>query len=207
MRSPAIDVRERSPYSVDQFPLKDEYRPSVESVLVSEGEIECRVARLAEEISRVYQERDGVQLNALCVLKGAMRFFGALVPQLDFEGTLSEGVVRASRYSGGTAESERTELQWMQPELIEGTDVLVVEDIIDEGFTLETILRELQQYDPASIEVVVLFDKTARRKTDIDIGFTGFVLPDEFVVGYGLDYGERFRNVRHLAILDEQAVQ
>ena len=207
MRSSPIDVRERPPSAANQFCLKDRYETDIESVLVSGGEIESRIACLADEISREYRGRDDVELYVVCVLKGAMRFFNALVPQLDPGGPVREGVVRASRYAAGGPEAERTAVRWLERDRIEGRDVLVVEDVIDEGFTLETILARLEEHDPNSIEVTVLFDKAASRKTDVDVGFTGFFIPDEFVVGYGLDYDERYRDLRHLAVLDETAMQ
>ncbi|MFT4921411.1 MAG: hypoxanthine phosphoribosyltransferase [Haloarculaceae archaeon] len=201
MPSSPIDVRERPPYAVDQFCVKDEYAADLGHVLVPEGEIENRIERMAEEISLAYDRRAGTELYAVCVLKGAMRFFGTLTPRLDLDGAFSEGVIRASRYADGTG-GEQTEIRLLDEETIEGRDILVVEDIIDEGYTLESILERLDEYDPNSVEVAVLFDKEARRKTDIDIEYTGFVIPDEFVVGYGLDYDERYRNVRHLAVVD-----
>jgi hypoxanthine phosphoribosyltransferase len=134
-----------------------------------------------------------------------MRFFGALTPQLDPRGPFSEGVVSAARYSGGTGADE-TSVNFLEPEMVDGKDVLIVEDIIDEGYTLEAILDRLSELDPNSVQVTVLFDKTERRKTDIDIEYTGFVIPDEFVVGFGLDYDERYRNLRHLGVLNETAI-
>lgn len=205
MPSSPIDVRNRPPYAVDQFRVKDEYEPDIESILVPEGEIENRIERLADEVSREYERRGDGELYAVCVLKGAMRFFGALTPRLDLDGAFSEGVVRASRYTGGEG-GKQTEVRFLEEEMIDGKDILVVEDIIDEGYTLETILDRLDEFDPDSVEVAVLFDKVARRKTDIDIEYTGFRIPDEFVVGYGLDYDERYRNVRHLAVLDQSIV-
>lgn len=205
MSSSPIDVRERPPYAVDQFCVKDEYASDLGHVLVPEGEIENRIARMAEEISLSYDRGPGRDVYAICVLKGAMRFFGTLTPRLDFDGAFSEGVARASRYAGG-AGGDETEIRFLEEETIEGRDVLVVEDIIDEGYTLESILDRLEEYGPSSIEVAVLFDKEARRKTDVDIEYTGFVIPDEFVVGYGLDYDERYRNVRHLAVLEDSLV-
>ncbi len=202
MGSSPIDVRERPPYAVDQFRVKTEYESDLRNVLIPEGEIENRVAALADDISREYATRSGRELYAVCVLKGAMRFFGSLTPQLDFDGAFSEGVVRADRYSGGEG-AARTEVRFLEREMIDGKDILIVEDIIDEGRTLRAILERLDDYDPNSVEVAVLFDKEARRAVDVDIAFTGFHIPDEFVVGYGLDYDEEYRNLRHLGVLKE----
>lgn len=207
MRSSPIDVRERPPYTVDQFCVKGEYETDIESILISEGEIEDRITCLAEEISREYRGWDGEELYAICILKGAMQFFSALIPQLDINAPVSEGVVLATRYTADEPEAERAEVRWVDERRIEDKDILVVEDIIDEGFTLETVLTRLEDYDPDSVEVAVLFDKIARRKTDVDIEFTGFTIPDEFVVGYGLDYDEQYRNLRHLAVLDQSVME
>ncbi|MFB6354316.1 MAG: hypoxanthine phosphoribosyltransferase [Halobacteriales archaeon] len=202
MRTPPVDVRDRPPYSVEQFRVKAEYRSDLDAILVPEGEIESRIEGMADEISRTYREQDGAELYALCVLKGAMRFFGALTPRLDLDRPFSEGVVRADRYTGGDGGDLEAEIRWLEPELIAGKDILVVEDIIDEGYTLSTLLEQLETHDPNSVEVAVLFDKVARRKTDVDVEYTGFYIPDEFVVGFGLDYDERYRNLRHLGVLD-----
>jgi hypoxanthine phosphoribosyltransferase len=203
MQSSPIDIRDRTPYDTNQFCVKDEYRADLQSLLLSEGEIECRIECLAAEISRRYRTSD-VPFYSLCVLKGAMRFFGALTPQLEPAGPSSEGTVRASRYSEGKG-AGYTDVQFLDPEAIEGKDILFVEDIIDEGFTLQAILEEVERFNPNSVEIAVLFDKHDRRKADIDVAFTGFVIPDEFVVGYGLDYDEGYRNLRHLAVLDDDA--
>lgn len=206
MPSAPIDVRDRPPYAVDQFRVKSEYASDLQHILIPEGEIKSRIEGLADEISRHYRQRDGVELYSLCVLKGAMRFFGALNPQLDLDGAYSEGVVRAARYTGGIGD-DRTEVQWLEPDLIAGKDLLVVEDIIDKGVTLEAILEQLETYGPNSVETAVLFDKPARRQTDVEVGFTGFRIPDEFVVGFGLDYNERYRNLRHLGVLNSSAME
>ena len=206
MASDPIDVRSREPYAIDQFRVQAEYESDLEEILVSAGEIQSRIARMADEISADYSERSGSELYALCILKGALRFFGTLTPHLEPDGAYSEGVVRASRYTDGETGDTEAEVRFLDPEMIEGTDVLIVEDIIDEGYTLETILDRIEAHDPNSVDIAVLFDKVDRRKTDVDIEYTGFVVPDEFVVGYGLDYGERYRNLNHLATLDPSVI-
>jgi hypoxanthine phosphoribosyltransferase len=205
MQSSPIDVRERPAYAVDQFSTKPEYEGLLDEILLPEGEIENRIHRLADEISREYERRASDHLYAVCVLKGAMRYFDALVTDLSVPGRLTEGIVRASRYTGGTG--AETEINYLEADMIAGTDVLVVEDIVDEGVTLEKVREELAEYDPNSIRATALFEKRARLRTDVDIEHTGFVIPDEFVVGYGLDYDERFRDVRHLATVDETALE
>lgn len=206
MRSEPIDIRERSPYSVNQFRVKDEYTADLDHLLISEGEIDSRITCLADEITDSFAGGDETEMYAMCVLKGAMQFFGALIPQLELEVPVNEGAIKASRYQSGGTISEEAEIEWLDQELIAGRDILVVEDIIDEGYTLKSVLGQLEEFDPNSVEVAVLFDKRERRKVDVDVGFTGFVIPDEFVVGYGLDYDERYRDLRHLAVLDDSVL-
>lgn len=205
MSSGPIDLRDREPYTLDQFRVNNEHKDDLEYVLLSEGEIESRVSGLAAAITREYDSRENVDLYANCVLKGAMRFFGALIPRIEVRAPVSEGVIRASRYRAGKPGSKETEVRWLDRDLIEGRDILVVEDIIDEGYTLQAVIDHLEEYNPQSIEVATLFDKVSNRKIEIDVKFTGFTIPDEFVVGYGLDYDERYRNLRHLAVLTEEA--
>ncbi len=206
MVSDPIDVRSRDPYSVDQFRIQSEYESDLENVIISRGEIEDRIARMADEISARSRANAGTELYAMCVLKGALRFFGRLTPDLEPGGQYSEGVVRASRYADGEGQQKEAEVRFLDGATIEGKDVLIVEDIIDEGYTLKSILEEIQTYNPNSVEIAVLFDKTARRQTDIDISYTGFIVPDVFLVGYGLDYGERYRNLDHLGKLRDDVI-
>lgn len=206
MRSEPIDIRERSPYSVNQFRVKDDYKDDLDHLLISEGEIDSRITCLADEITEAFAGGDDTEVYAMCVLKGAMQFFGALIPQLDLDVPVNEGAIKASRYEGGGTISEEAEIEWLDQELIEGRDILVVEDIIDEGYTLQSVKSQLEEFNPASVEVAVLFDKRVRRQIDVDVGYTGFIIPDEFVVGYGLDYDERYRDLRHLAVLDDSVL-
>jgi len=207
MASTPIDVRSRDPYDTEQFRIHEEYREDLDQVLVSNGEIEDRIAQMADDISARYRENPDTELYAMCILKGALRFFGTLTPHLEPGGPYREGVVRATRYLDGEGQAEQATVRFLDEDAIEGKDVLIVEDIIDEGYTLETILEEIEAHDPNSVEIAVLFDKVARRKTDVDISYTGFIVPDVFLVGYGLDYGERYRNLDHLGTLDPAVIE
>lgn len=198
--SEPIDVRDRDLYAPEQLPVAAPYRADIEGVVLPRGEIEDRVAALADEIATHYAD-GSAGIHALCVLKGAMRFFTDLLDRLETPHPISEGAIRASRYGMDTSGGE-AEIEFLQPEAIAGKDVLVIEDIVDEGHTLQAILDEIQAMRPNSVEVAVLLDKPARRVTEIDARFRGFVIPDEFVVGYGLDYAEQYRDLRHLAVLD-----
>lgn len=202
MASEPIDIRDRPPYSLDQFDVEETYRDDLEHILISKGEIISRIQRMAREVSESTHEGPDSELYAACVLKGALRFFGTLTPKLSPAGDYSEGVIQASRYTAGTTTETTADVDLPAAETIRGKDVLVVEDIIDEGYTLESILEEIREKDPRSVSIAVLFDKRDRRKVDVDVEYTGFIVPDEFLVGFGLDYNERYRNLDHLASLD-----
>lgn len=207
MASDPIDLRDRPTYALDQFSVQETYKSDLEHILVSKGELESRIARLAEEISESTQGGPDSELYAACVLKGALRFFGSLTPKLRPGGGYSEGVIRASRYTDGTTSETTAEVSLPAADDIAGKDVLIVEDIIDEGYTLASILEEVRAEDPRSVSIAVLFDKRDRRKADIDVEYTGFVVPDEFIVGFGLDFNERYRNLDHLAVLDDEILE
>lgn len=200
MSSP-IDLRDRDPYDVGQFEVPDGYREDLSGVLVSAGEIRSRVARLAEEVTESYRDRE---FYPVCVLKGAMRFHVDLLREVDLQG-YGEGVVRASRYHEGPG-SDTPAVNFPQPDAIAGKDVLVVEDILDEGHTLAALFEHVESLDARSVEAAVLFEKGKDRGPAVDPAFAGFRIPDEFVVGYGLDYGERYRDFRHLGVVDPDDV-
>ena len=155
-------------------------------VLISAGELQAGVSRLGDELSAVYG--DGVVLVA--VLKGSVLFLADLIrcmgvlPEVDF--------LAISSYSEGTG---RVRIVKDLDVDICGRDVVLVEDIIDTGLTLTYILGELRRREPRSLEVCALLDKSARRIVPTDVRFVGFAIEDEFVLGYGLDYGERYRNL------------
>ena len=166
--------------------------------LVSQEDLQRRVRELGEEISRDYE---GKELFLVGVLKGAVFFLSDLmralrVPcEVDFmavasygSSTDSSGVVRILKDLDAT---------------IEGKDVLIVEDIIDSGLTLSYLLRTLRARDPRSLEVCALLTKPERREVELPIRYTGFEIPNKFVIGYGLDHAERYRNLPYVAVLQE----
>jgi hypoxanthine phosphoribosyltransferase len=171
---------------------------SIGEALVSEEALKQRVRELGEEISRDYQGKD---LFLVGVLKGAVFFLSDLmrcieVPcEVDFmavasygSSTDSSGVVRILKDLDAT---------------IEGKDVLIVEDIIDSGLTLSYLLRTLRAREPRSLEVCALLTKPERREVDLPIRYTGFEIPNKFVIGYGLDHAERYRNLPYVAVLQD----
>jgi hypoxanthine phosphoribosyltransferase len=165
-------------------------------ILVPAGDLQDRVRAMAADISRDYAGRD---LLLIGVLKGAFLFLadlmrGLTVPcEVDFMAVASYG---SSTESSGVV---RIIKDLDVP--LEGRDVLIVEDIVDSGLTLQYLLRTLRGRGPASLEVCALLTKPARRRVDLPVRYTGFEIPDEFVIGYGLDFAERYRNLPYVAVL------
>jgi hypoxanthine phosphoribosyltransferase len=174
---------------------------SIGEVLISSDDLERRVRELGTEISRDYREKDLVMVG---VLRGAVVFIADLlrsleVPcEIDFMAVSSYG---SSRDSSGVVRILKD-----LDDPITGRDVLIVEDIVDSGLTLNYLMRNLRARDPSSIEVCSLLTKPERRRVDIPIRYTGFEIPNTFVVGYGLDFAQRYRNLDYVAVLPEDTV-
>jgi len=170
-------------------------------VLISPEELDRRVQELGAEISRDYAGKDLVMVG---VLRGAVIFIADLlraleVPcEIDFMAVSSYG---SSRDSSGVVRILKD-----LDDSITGRDVLIVEDIVDSGLTLNYLMRNLQARDPASIEVCSLLTKPERRRVEIPMKYVGFEIPNTFVVGYGLDYAQRYRNLDYVAELPEDSV-
>lgn len=171
----------------------------VGKVLISQEQIQSRVKELASRISLDYREKD---LLMVCILKGAFMFLGDLLKHLsiplkiDFMATSSYG--RRTKTTGKVRITKELEVD------AHGRHVLVVEDIVDTGHTLKFILDYLASKEPASLKVCALLDKKERREVPINIDYVGFTIPNVFVVGYGLDYAERYRNLPYVASLVEE---
>jgi hypoxanthine phosphoribosyltransferase len=169
----------------------------VGEVLVDERAIEAKVAELGARISADYAGR---ALTLVSVLKGSLPFMADLMRALTLPVRID--LMEVSSYGGTTTESSG--LVRILKDLsssIEGQDVLIVEDIIDTGLTLNYLLRYLRGKNPASLRICTLLDKPARRLVEIPVDYVGFTIPDRFVVGYGLDYGEFYRNLRFVGVL------
>ena len=194
-------------YSLTQFPVPGHYQPYVANVLIPSGLIGDRVAQLAREVHADYQGRE---LQLVCVLKGASRVFETLLTQLaalntaagpggsvplaydflqasSYEGTASSGVVKRVGTPGDLADKH----------------VLVVEDIIDTGTTMCALEEEIRQYRPQSLKVLTLLTKRIPGGNGFNPAYAGFNVPDAFLVGYGLDYNGRFRDLEHICVLNE----
>src|SRR5215468_1594444 len=166
-------------------------------ILLTEEQIQARVAELGRQISA---DSIGRTLTLVSVLKGSLPFMADLMRRIDVP--LRIDLMETSSYGGATTESSG--LVRILKDLsssIEGEHVLIVEDIIDTGLTLNYLVRYLRGKNPASLRIVTLLDKPARRLVDIPVDYIGFTIPDQFVVGYGLDYGEYYRNLRFVGVL------
>jgi hypoxanthine phosphoribosyltransferase len=166
--------------------------------LVSADDLERRVAELGAEVSRDYEGRDLVLVG---VLKGAVVFIADLMRRLTVPCEVD--FMAVSSYGSQTDSSGVVRILKDLDGSITGRDVLIVEDIIDSGLTLQYMLRNLRARDPRSLEVCALLTKPERRRVDLPTRYVGFEIPNRFVVGYGLDYAQRHRNLRHIAVLEE----
>ncbi|HEV8339674.1 MAG TPA: hypoxanthine phosphoribosyltransferase [bacterium] len=172
--------------------------PSVKDVLLSEPQIRRRVDELAAEISRNY---DGTDPLLVSVLKGGLYFLADLSRALTIPAAID--VMAITSYRGGSPSGVARLLKDLDEE-ITGREVILVEDIIDTGLTAAYLLRVLRTRNPAGLAICTLLDKTARRIVhSLPIRYRGFEIPDVFVVGYGLDYGQRFRTLPYIGILSE----
>lgn len=162
--------------------------------LYSSDEIEARCAELGAQISEDYA---GKELTAICVLVGAMPFFSDLARHLTIP--VRFDVLRASSYHGGTSSSGEVDLLNILKEPLEGKHVLLVEDIVDSGRTMNRIIASIQEMNPASVKLVTLLDKPSRRVVDMEADYVGYTIEDRFIIGYGLDFEERYRNLPYLA--------
>ncbi len=168
----------------------------VEEVLLSGDQIAARVAELGTQLAADYAGRTPVLVS---VLKGSIVFLADLIRAMDVP--LNVDLMEVSSYGSATESSGQVRILKDLSSSIEGRDVVVVEDIIDTGLTLNYLLRYLAERHPASVRVCCLLDKPARRLAEIEIDYRGFSIPDRFVIGYGLDYDERYRNLPYVGVL------
>ena len=162
--------------------------PDIQQVVVSAEALQARITELAAQISRDYA---GKKVIALCVMKGSIFFTTDLLRQLDLQVKLD--FITLSSYHGGTVSSGAVKLLKDLDSDLADQHVLVLEDIVDSGRTLHYLVDHLQKRQPASLSVCTLLDKPERREYDVPVDYVGFVIPDVFVVGYGLDYDEWYR--------------
>ncbi|HIV87343.1 MAG TPA: hypoxanthine phosphoribosyltransferase [Candidatus Pygmaiobacter gallistercoris] len=171
-------------------------KDDIKKVLLSEEELRTRVAELGAQLSCDYE---GKNLLMVSVLKGSVVFMADLMRAISQPAEIDFMVV--SSYGSGVKSSGVVKIVKDLDINLEGKDILIVEDILDSGMTLDYIKGMLLDRNPASIRICTLLDKPARRKADLQADYVGFTVPDEFVVGYGLDYDERYRNLPYIGIL------
>ena len=168
----------------------------IDRVLFTEEQLQARVAEIAAQIDRDYA---GKQPLLVSVLRGSFVFMADLVRRITLPCTVD--FMAVSSYGSGTTSSGQVKIVKDLSEQIEGKDVIVVEDILDSGNTLSYLLKILENRHPASIRLCTLLDKPDRRVKPVQVHYSGFTIPDAFVVGYGLDYAEKYRNLPYIGIL------
>ncbi|GAA0320657.1 hypoxanthine phosphoribosyltransferase [Bacillus carboniphilus] len=177
-------------------------RQDIEKVLISEEELQKKIQELATQLTEDYNDRFPL---AIGVLKGAMLFMGDLVKRIDTH--LEMDFMDVSSYGNSTVSSGEVKILKDLDTSVEGRDVLIIEDIIDSGLTLSYLVELFRYRKAKSIKIVTLLDKPSGRKADITADYVGFIVPDEFVVGYGLDFAERYRNLPYIGVLKPEVYQ
>ena len=169
-------------------------------VLLTEEEVDRRIGEIAEQISKDYA---GQEVHLICILKGGVFFTCELAKRLTVPVTMD--FMSVSSYGGGTESSGIVKLVKDLDESLEGKNVLIVEDIIDSGRTLAYLIDVLNQRKPAEIRLCTLLDKPERRvKKQVKVDYVCFTIPDEFVVGYGLDYDQKYRNLPYIGVVEQE---
>ena len=166
-------------------------------VLLSESEVDAKIEELGKKISEDYA---GKQVHLICILKGSVFFVCELAKRITVPVTMD--FMSVSSYGDGTSSSGIVKIAKDLDETLEGKDVIVVEDIIDSGRTLHYLLAILGKRQPNSMKLCTLLDKPERREMDVHVDYVGFEIPDEFVVGYGLDYAQKYRNLPYIGIVE-----
>lgn len=166
-------------------------------VMLGEEEVNKRIKEIGEQISRDYA---GKSVHLICILKGGVFFMCELAKRITIP--VSMDFMAVSSYGAGTESSGVVKIIKDLDEAIEGKEVIIVEDIIDSGRTLSHLVELLKQRRPASIRLCTMLDKPDRRVTDVDVKYVGFTIPDEFVVGYGLDYDQKYRNLPYIGVVE-----
>ncbi|MDA8440754.1 MAG: hypoxanthine phosphoribosyltransferase [Peptococcaceae bacterium] len=167
----------------------------VQEILISDAQIQQRVSELGAQISLDYA---GKEILLLCILKGGVIFLADLAKSITVP--LEMDFMAVSSYGSATHSSGVVKIVKDLEESIEGKHVLIVEDIIDTGLTLKYLIENLKQRQPASLKIVALFDKPDNRAVDILVDYSGFIIPNKFIVGYGLDYRQFYRNVPYIFV-------
>ena len=165
-------------------------------VMLTEEEVDRRIQEIGDQIAKDYA---GKQIHMVCVLKGGAFFMCELAKRIKLDVSLD--FMSASSYGSGTESSGLVKIVKDLDEPLKDKEVIVVEDIVDSGRTLSYLLKMLSERGPKSLKLCTLLDKPSRRVTDVDVTYTGFKIPDEFVVGYGLDYDQMYRNLPYIGVV------
>lgn len=174
----------------------------VQEILISKEELSKRIKELGETISKDYEGKD---LMLIGVLKGSVPFMADLMKEITIYCTMD--FMAVSSYGASTQSSGIVRILKDLDSNIENKNILIVEDIIDTGYTLKYLIENLKSRKPADIKICCLLDKPDRRKIDLEIDYAGFKIPDAFVIGYGLDYAERYRNLPFIGVLKREVYE
>ena len=166
-------------------------------VMITEEEVDAKIRELAAQITKDYE---GKEVHLVCILKGSIFFTCELAKRIDLPVTLD--FMSVSSYGDGTESTGRVKIVKDLDENIEGKHVIVIEDIIDTGRTLSHLMEVLKVRKPETLKLCTLLDKPSRRVVDVDVDYTGFEIPDEFVVGYGLDFAQKYRNLPYIGVVE-----
>ena len=166
-------------------------------VMISEQDVDARIEELGKMISEDYA---GKKVHLICILKGSVFFMCELAKRITVPVTMD--FMSVSSYGDGTSSSGVVRIVKDLDETIEGKNVVVIEDIIDSGRTLSYLLEILQKRNPRNLKLCTLLDKPDRRVRDVKVDYVGFEIPDEFVVGYGLDYAQKYRNLPYIGVVE-----
>ncbi|HOB20097.1 MAG TPA: hypoxanthine phosphoribosyltransferase [Candidatus Atribacteria bacterium] len=172
----------------------------LEKILIDEEKLIKRVKELGAQITEDYKDKD---LFIIVILKGAVMFASDLIKEIKLP--LAIDFMAVSSYGASTKSSGVVRIMKDLEEQIEGKDVLIVEDIVDTGLTLNYLFENLLSRKPRSLKVCCCLDKPSRRKAPVNVDYVGFNIPDEFVIGYGLDYAEKYRNLPFIGVLSKEA--
>ena len=168
----------------------------IERVLISEQELAARIAELGKQVAADYADKDPIFLG---ILKGVVMFFSDMIRATPIQCQIV--FMAVSSYGGGTSTSGKVRMLKDVSVDLRGRHVVILEDILDSGVTLSHVCAHLREMGPASLKICTLLDKPSRRQTDVKADYVGFTIPNEFVVGYGLDYDEHYRNLPYVGIL------
>ena len=167
------------------------------TIMIDEDTVDNRIKEIAEQISRDYAKKE---VRLICILKGSVFYTTELAKRLTIPTTMD--FMKVSSYGSGTVSSGKIEIKKDLDDSIEGLDVIVVEDIVDSGHTLSQLIPELKKRNPRSLAVTTLLDKPSRREVEGDVDYIGFEIEDKFVVGYGLDYDQSYRDLPFIGVVE-----